>query len=186
MNQTIEHKQTKHSKPTIESITIEHIVETNPDTSFLGEYTNDSADAIKLAEFTHSREYQYFKPAQTYNEIWQWYHKNGYSRGNCDFYARQQRYADFRRMESLQRGDFDFIGIIAKCEVKYSIGNNNYRLEHFTSGGLWGIESDSEQKYIDDIEREQLQDLKEHLQTFNINVKNFDKITIEHAESYEC
>lgn len=185
MMNTITVKKTKHVKPTIESITIEHIMETQPDLSYLGEYTDDSTDAIKRSQYKNSSKYQYFKPAQSYNKIRKWYHENGYSKGNCDFYARQQRQQDFERMESYELQDWYVMGIVAKCEVKYSIGNGSYRLEHFTSGGLWGIESDSEQKYIDDIEHEQLQDLKEHLQTFNINVKNFDKIEIKHTESCE-
>jgi len=83
-------------------------------------------------------------------------------------------------MERLNRGDWGFIGIVAEADVKYPIGGGNYRIERLTSGGLWGIESDGGKDYIQEIESEQLQDLKEHLKTFNVSIRNFDKIEVDY------
>lgn len=72
-----------------------------------------------------------------------------------------------------------YIGIRAKAEVSYEMQNvyprGNRRIEWFTSGGLWGIESDSEEKYLIEVENEQLADLKEHLRIFNVDVTDFEK-----------
>jgi hypothetical protein len=53
-------------------------------------------------------------------------------------------------MESLHRNDWGFIGISA--EAVYSIGNTHAVLQSVTSGGLWGIESDSDRTYFEEIE----------------------------------
>lgn len=60
------------------------------------------------------------------------------------------------------------MGCTAKAEVSYSVGQGSRRSEWFTSGGLWGIESDSEQSYLSEVEQEQLNDLRSHLEQFGI------------------
>jgi hypothetical protein len=171
-------------KPRIESITIEHIYDDNPDSSYLGKYSDQwQVGAIKRYNAGWN-EYKYFIPAISYKEHWKDLHKMGYSKGNCDYLARSYNYQDYRRMERLNNGDWCYIGIRAKAEVSYPIFGNSHRLEHFTSGGLYGIESDSDNSYIKEIEQEQLDDLKEHLKTFNVSIRNFNKIEIEHTERY--
>ena len=66
------------------------------------------------------------------------------------------------------------IGIRAKAEVSYSIGNGNRRLEWLTSGGLWGIDGDADNEEIEEVEQMQLDELKEHLEVFNIDTSNFE------------
>jgi len=89
---------------------------------------------------------------------------------------------DYKRMEALNRGDFSFIGIMAEATVSYSTGNGNRRLETFTSGGLWGIESDSSDDYIKEVEEQELDDLKEHLTKFGVDVSALPEI--EHNDGY--
>ena len=48
-----------------------------------------------------------------------------------------------------------------------------------TSGGIWGIESDSDEKYLQQIEKEQLENLKQHLKQFNVNVEDFYKKIVQ-------
>lgn len=60
------------------------------------------------------------------------------------------------------------MGCYVEATVSYPTGFNSRRLETFNSGGLWGIESDSGKDYIDTIELEQIQDLKEHLSHFGV------------------
>ena len=62
---------------------------------------------------------------------------------------------DYDRMERLNAGDWAFIGIDAKAEVV--IGNVCQTLH---SGGLWGIESDSEESYLQEEESNQLAELR--------------------------
>lgn len=70
------------------------------------------------------------------------------------------------RLESY--GDSWFmIGIRAKAQVSYPCGpNGERRLDSFTSGGLWGIESDSGESYLKSIEADELEDLASHLNRF--------------------
>lgn len=62
---------------------------------------------------------------------------------------------DFDRMEALNAGDWSFIGIRACADV--TIGETR---QSIYSGGLWGIESDSEESYLAEIERDEMADLR--------------------------
>ena len=68
------------------------------------------------------------------------------------------------RMERLNAGDWCFIGI--RAEAKYSVGNSRagYLQQTITSGGLWGIESDSDASYLADVESEELAILRAQLE----------------------
>jgi len=78
-------------------------------------------------------------------------------------YVRQ----DYERMESLNNGNWCFIGIRADAEigipnqyVNCDGKSDSLTIQRITSGGLWGIESDSERTYIEEEEQNQLDDLR--------------------------
>ncbi len=73
-------------------------------------------------------------------------------------YVRQ----DYERMERLQRGDWCFVGIRAEAEILLPLGDASI-VQEITSGGLWGVESDSEREYLSEIETEELASLREQL-----------------------
>jgi hypothetical protein len=52
-----------------------------------------------------------------------------------------------------------------------------WRIETFTSRGCWGVESDAED-HIEEIEKEELADLKRHLEVFGVDVTGFDEIEV--------
>lgn len=83
----------------------------------------------------------------------------------------EQKYAkqDRERLENYGR-TWEMLGCTAKAEVSYSIGGGNRRIEWLTSGGLWGIESDSGKEYLTEVENEQLADLADHLAHFEIEI----------------
>lgn len=60
------------------------------------------------------------------------------------------------RREAYERGDFGFIGIYAVTEfvVKGTV-------QTLRSAGLWGIEDDSSEGYLQEIEREEIANLQE-------------------------
>lgn len=62
---------------------------------------------------------------------------------------------DYARMESLNAGEWGFIGIGAKARV--TVGDI---CQAVTSGGLWGIESDSDKSYLKEEEQNQLAELR--------------------------
>jgi hypothetical protein len=67
-------------------------------------------------------------------------------------------------------------GCVAKATVSRPCGQGNRRIETFTSGGLWGIESDSDQDYLSTVENDELADLREHLEAFGVK---WDETKIE-------
>jgi len=96
-------------------------------------------------------EYRYFNPSRNYD---------GDTPENIRKYTRQ----DYERMERLNAGDWCFIGI--RAEAEYSVGESRGggRLcQTLSSGGLWGIESDSEQSYFASVADEKLADLAAQL-----------------------
>ncbi len=71
----------------------------------------------------------------------------------------EQALSNYTRMEAGIRGKWYLIGIRAEAEVRLT-GDTVQRI---TSGGLWGIESDSEENYFKQIEGEQLAELAAEL-----------------------
>lgn len=75
---------------------------------------------------------------------------------------------DYERMERLHHGDWCYIGIRAEAEIAVSNDphkrtNTTWTVQEITSGGLWGIESDSDASYLGEIEEEELSELREQL-----------------------
>jgi hypothetical protein len=61
-------------------------------------------------------------------------------------------------------------GCHAVAIVSRPIGQGSRRLQTFQSSGLWGIESDLSDDYRREVESEQLDDLREHLAAFGIDL----------------
>jgi len=115
---------------------------------FLGEFSNEpkpgAIDREALGE-RRIHEFRYFNP------------------GNPE-YAMD----DYRRYEAFNDGLWSLEGCIARAIVSYPIGERIRRLQIFDSSGVWGIESDSSEDYKLEIEIEQLDELKHHVQVFNV------------------
>ena len=168
------------SKPQIESIKIEWLVDEFSDASYIGEYTDNYDPTSFVAVGEHAgelaghvpddelpekcREYRYFKPVA------------GDEKPATDKRTRYYKYGlqDFKQMDGLNRGDWCFLGCIAKAVIKTDAG----RIETLTSGGLWGIESEMDEAYKTQVENEQIEELREHLESFGLTLDN-DKIERE-------
>ena len=74
---------------------------------------------------------------------------------------------DYERMESLNRGNWCFIGIRADATIAVRESINSsvdfQTAQTITSGGLYGIESDSDAPYLASVEADELSDLKTQL-----------------------
>ena len=108
----------------------------------------------------HGREYRYFNPSFNYVD------KQGHALPeNTPEDVRKYVRQDYERMESLNNGQWCFIGI--RAEAEYSVGEGvrggHCLIQEVTSGGLWGIESDSEASYFAEVEAEELANLREQL-----------------------
>lgn len=100
---------------------------------------------------TRGREYAFFVP-----------YAGGEQQGTEDY----QKYGmqDFERMERLNNGDWYYIGVQAVAKIRV-----NGILQKISSGGLWGIESDSGSDYLEEIDQEQAKELQEQLSTLGFS-----------------
>ena len=64
---------------------------------------------------------------------------------------------------------------VVKAEAKV-LCEPRGRLEWLSSAGLWGVESDSSSEYFESIAKDELVDLKYHLEEFGIDLSNFDDL----------
>lgn len=71
---------------------------------------------------------------------------------------------DENRLQRYNDGYWHMIGIKAKAKIRI-----NGIFETVTSGGLWGIESDSDQKYFDEVFEEQKSELIDMLKEIGIS-----------------
>lgn len=74
--------------------------------------------------------------------------------------SEERKYAlqDKKRLEAYYNDEWYFIGIQAKAEIRI-----NGISQTISSGGLYGIESDSGDEYLDEVFEEQKEELKDNL-----------------------
>lgn len=94
-------------------------------------------------------------------------------------YVRQ----DYERMERLQHGDWCYIGIRAEATITLNATWENSVVskaswhkpiapeQTITSGGLWGVESDSDRTYLSEIETDELAELRERLRALGFSAR---------------
>ena len=119
----------------------------------------------------HGREYRYFNPSFNYVD------KSGHALpGNAPEDVRKYTLQDYERMERLYRGDWGFIGIQASAKIQTgsvrgvtSLGSEVHTVQTITSGGLWGIESDSDADYIRSVENDELAELRTELHSLGFS-----------------
>lgn len=66
---------------------------------------------------------------------------------------------------------FGFLGIIAKCEVQ---SGDSSTIQTLRSGGLWGVESDSDKSYLAEVATEELSSLRSELESFGFSKRQID------------
>lgn len=144
------------NKNHIESVRIETKTDPNADASYLGTYSNQRNNrwAIERKDSAHG-EYHCFNPnANNYA---------GCTDEECAKYCRQ----DYERAEALNRGEWQYVGISAKAVVVSAGGV----IQALRSGGLWGIESDSDSDYLAEVARDELANLRTELEAFGFSAR---------------
>lgn len=90
-----------------------------------------------------------------------------------------------KRLKEWENGEWFLMGIKAYAEIVTPTNSipRSWLKNTIYSGGLYGIESDSQEKYIKDEEDNQIYELKKVLVMFGFNKKVIDKIPIirEHS-----
>lgn len=89
-------------------------------------------------------------------------------------FAEQQRIAK-KRMAAFDRGDWSYVGVIARADVYIPIGDNSYAIHTFCSAGIWGIESDCID-YVEEQFSEQKEELLDSLKTLGAALASGDFI----------
>jgi hypothetical protein len=150
------------------SIKIKREIDEYPDTSWLGEYSNQrtrfSFDRQFLGDMDRN-EYRYFNPYP--NPF------DGKTQAEKKELALQAK-QNYKRMESLKNGNWFFLHIRAEAEI-----NINSVIETISSGGLGGIESDSGEDYLKEIEKEELTNLTEVLKELGFKESQISKIEVQ-------
>jgi hypothetical protein len=74
------------------------------------------------------------------------------------------------------RGECWHEGCHAVATTSTDAGNGDRRLEELQSGGLWGIENEAPSDHHREIEEQELADLRQHLESYNVDTSNFDEL----------
>jgi hypothetical protein len=170
-------------------LTIKLIRETdsNPDTSYLGTYSTSPAGEFAI-DRTHEMdctvnlggdictcdmrhlspgEYEFFNSGsvEPFNPAADWIpatetDKHAYWLQSM----RENASRDYARMESYNAGMWSYIGILAQASI-VTAGV----CQTITSGGLWGIENDSDAAYLASVERDELANLRNVLHSLGFS-----------------
>jgi hypothetical protein len=116
-------------------------------------FASDAVEECDCGHYWDRHTYRFFNPSFNYIDA-QGNTLPEYTPEDVRKYVAQ----DYARMEALNNGQWEFIGIRACADV--TIGNTR---QSIYSGGLWGIESDSEASYLKEVESEELASLRETL-----------------------
>lgn len=166
------------NKNRIESVRIDTVVDDSPDTSWLGEYSNDpkgefAIDREERGDMERG-EFRYFNPGsvEPFNPAATWIPATIQTEVGRRAYWHEAMQSnaeqDYKRSESYNRGDFCFVGIVAKAVVVSTGGI----VQTLRSGGLWGIESDSGADHIASVEQEELSGLRSELEAFGFGSRS--------------
>jgi hypothetical protein len=102
-------------------------------------------------------EYRYFNPSFNYVD------KNGkLQNGKTAEDVRKYTRQDYERMESLNAGYWQYIGIRADAGI-VTVSGGYGPVQTIASGGLWSIESDSGKDSLQSVQQDELSNLKSEL-----------------------
>jgi len=150
------------NKPFISKIKVKHEPDTTPDLSWLEtEYDEDEHEIIKSVRYDQKAIKKY-----GWGKVKKWMD------------------SDKERLESYGNS-WEMMGIIAEAEIY--IPHKGYQppswqIQKITSGGLWGIETDSDKSYIKSVEEGQIDELKDNLKALGISEREFQKALREGIE----
>lgn len=114
---------------------VERLEDDWPDLSYLGEYTDRWQEGALERPGAGPREYRYFIPA------------------NCE--TEEEGRENLARADAYGR-DWWSIGVQARAEVAIPVGGGAAVVQEVVSGGLWGIASDSDRGYLEEVAREEV------------------------------
>jgi hypothetical protein len=147
--------------PTVRRVWVEKVLDEIPDLSWL-ETKMEDGKIVSSARYTNDDIKKYGLA-----KVKEWVERD------------QQRLADYGRT-------WWMVGIIAKAEIlipKKTVPPT-YQIQKLQSGGLWGIESDSDKSYFKEFADDELADLSENLKGFSLLTPESKKL-VKNAELVE-
>lgn len=88
-------------------------------------------------------------------------------------YLDQDEFMD--RQRAYENGDFFYIGICAEATILTSYNGKDWLINTVSSGGLWGIESDSDESYLESVRMEEEHELRDVLLAFGFSQDEITK-----------
>lgn len=159
----------------IAKIQIRHEIDTDPQLDYLGEFTDTPSDwaiVCQENEFLKNLGKKYEIPARG-NHFRFFIPQAGCEKPGSKAYQEYGK-QDWKRMKSYNNQEWYCLGIIAEAKVQVSLDGKNWKQDKITSGGLWGIESDSESTYFREVEQEQLTELKAYLGEYGFSAEEIE------------
>lgn len=141
-------KKSSINKAKAIKIEVKRIIDENPDMSFLNT-TPEYHYGKNGSNWEHVSEEDIQRIIKNYGSVW----------NACIAYTKQ----DKDRLEAYDRGIWEMIGIKAVATIHIPVDEDTIKIQTIDSGGLFGIESDSDDSYIQVIGREQIAEVKNHL-----------------------
>lgn len=149
----------KKLKAFVHSVRIKKVTDEDSDLSHLGEFANQSDGKFSIEhEPGNNRTFNWFNAANVENM--------------------EQAKQNYERARTYGES-WSMVGVVAIATVYIPFKNGkevNYKTQEMESGGLWGIESDSDAPYFNEVGQEQINSLKEYLQTMCIGLKGWKQM----------
>jgi hypothetical protein len=137
-------------------------VDEYPDLTFLGEFS-DTPGQFAIHHSDNAGEFRYFNADNVSNEA----------------EARE----NYERMLQFNNGDICMKGIRAEAKIVTSFNlldpSQSATMNRISSPGLWGIESDRNEEYVKEIEKEELNELRDILTLLGFTSEQIDNAPIK-------
>lgn len=143
--------------PTLQTVRVCLVPDDSPDLSWLGEYSNTwkegAIDRKERGDWS-SLEYRYFLPSGI--------------RGNTP----EQNEEDYEQMERYGK-TWEMLGVVARAVVTIPFPSGGSKATTFQSS-LWGIESDSDPAYLEEMKHEVLEELRLELEAYGVGLTEWE------------
>lgn len=148
----------------INKMIIKREIDQNPDLSYLGEFSSERGKFAIEHEPNDNRSYPYFNADNVENMK----------------HAKQ----NYKRMMKYENQELCDYGVIAEAEILIrQKGYISYSLiQTLKSSGLWGLVSDGTEADFKEVEKEQLEELKDILKEFGFKDSEINKAKVERVE----
>lgn len=146
----------------IDKIIIERLYDDSPMLDYLGKFS-DEKGKFAIEHNGGNNSYKYFNADNVENM--------------------KQAKENYNRIMKYETGELCDYGVKATAIIKTFENETYWLMNEISSGGLWGLSSDSDNSYFLEEEQNQLEELKEVLKEFGFSKKEINQAKIERKEN---